>query len=391
MEYRRFGKTGILMPVISCGLMRSMHSWQDQPFGSIPDSRQQTLAQVVEAALAGGINHFETARGYGTSERQLAEILSGYDRESFILQTKIRPEDDPSVFMSNVKDSLDRLGVDRLNLLSIHGINDHRSLWQSCRPGGCLAAARNLQKQGKADWIGFSGHGDIQVILSAIEHEVDGGFDYMNVHWYTIWQRNTPALEAAAKRDMGIFIISPTDKGGMLQAPPEELCDLSTPFSPMQFNDLYCLQRPEIHTLSVGAACPEDFTDHLAILPALAERDLVREIYQRWQQLLQDRCHVGRPDSLWDKVPHWQDTPGYMHIGLILWLDNLARGWGLWEYSRARYRKMGRDMPWVPGNNAGCAAEYDLGSISEKAGLGREELGAMLIEAHQRLSSRKIL
>ena len=144
----------------------------------------------------------------------MAPILASHKRDSFILQTKVGLEDDPEKFIANVEDSLDRLGQKRVNLLALHGINDHRSLWQACRPGGCLAAARRMQDQGKVDWVGFSGHGDLEVIVKAIEHQPDNGFDYLNLHWYTILQRNSPALEAAAERNMGVFIISPTDHKG---------------------------------------------------------------------------------------------------------------------------------------------------------------------------------
>ena len=386
MNYRTFGKTGLEMPVFSCGLMRSMHSWQDLPKNKIPGLRQQQLAEVVDSALQSGITHLETARGYGSSERQLAGVLRRFKRDSYILQTKVAPEDDPEIFSANVEDSLSRLDQERVDLLALHGINDYRSLWQVCRPGGCLAAARMLQKQGKVDWIGFSGHGDVQVIVDAVSHEEDGGFDYINLHWYTILQRNSPALVAANERNMGIFIISPTDKGGMLQNPPGKLSELSDPLEPMQFNDLFCLQRPEIHTISVGASCPGDFTDHLATLPLLEDYDLVERIYGRWQLAMEEISGSPRPDALWLKFPDWQKTPGYMNIGFMLWLYNLARGWGLLEFARKRYKMLGREMPWVAGNNAGAVRNYDLAELAGEAGMSGEDLTAMLEDAHALLA-----
>ena len=65
---------------------------------------------------------------------------------------------------------------------------------------------------------------------------------------------------------MGVFIISPNDKGGKLYAPPPKLTDLCAPLHPMQFNALYCLNRPQVHTLSCGAARPSDFDPHVAAL-----------------------------------------------------------------------------------------------------------------------------
>ena len=336
----------------------------------------------MDKALSLGITHIETARNYGSSERQLAPILDRYKRDSFVLQTKVRPEEDPELFTANVLDSLDRLGQKRVDMLALHGLNNHQSLWQVCRPGGCLAAARKLQDQGKVGWVGFSGHADVDILLKAIAHQEDGGFDYMNLHWYTVYQRNTPALEAAAAQNMGVFIISPTDKGGMLQTPPECLQKLCAPLTPIQFNDLFCLQRPEVHTISVGAARLNDLDDHLKALVGIDDHEMVQNIYQQWEQLMKTGTGHSRPDALWPNLPPWQQTPGYINIGMILWLYNLAQGWDLLEFSRRRYRMLGQDMPWMPGMNGAGARQYDLGDIAQQAGMPAEELIRLLEKAH---------
>ena len=70
MLYRRFGKTGLMLPIISFGAMRSMHSWVDCNISAIPHASQQNLVELLQTALQNGIYHFETARGYGSSEKQ---------------------------------------------------------------------------------------------------------------------------------------------------------------------------------------------------------------------------------------------------------------------------------------------------------------------------------
>lgn len=377
------------MPIFSCGMMRSMFSWKDIDNTKISEISQQKLAIIVHTALKHGIKHIETARGYGSSERQLAPILADYERNTFILQTKVKPEDDSSKFIANVEDSLKRLGQKRVDLLTLHGINDHRSLWQACRPNGCLDAAKKLQAKGMADWIGFSGHGDIEVIMNAIEHQGDNGFDFINLHWYPIFQRNSPALAAAKAREMGVFIISPTDKGGMLQNPSPKLQKACLPLTPIQFNDLFCLQREEIHTISIGVISPLDFNDHLTVLDKLEDAELVRKIYQNWTAMMKESCSMERPDGLWQLLPDWQQTPGYINIGYIFWLDSLAKGWGLFEFARKRYKKLGNNMPWVQGNNAANADQYQLDDIAEKVGLTGEELSERLIQAHTFLGSQE--
>src|SRR5258706_11979861 len=91
MKYRRFGRTGLQMPVISCGGMRYQFKWQDVAPNEIPADNQKNLEATIHRALELGINHIETARGYGSSEMQLGRVLPKLAREKIIVQTKIAP------------------------------------------------------------------------------------------------------------------------------------------------------------------------------------------------------------------------------------------------------------------------------------------------------------
>jgi len=376
------------MPVFSLGCMRSMHSWDDLAMEAIPGENQKNLRAIIDRALELGINHIETARGYGSSERQLGQILPDLRRDSFILQTKIPPSKDPEIFASQVQESLDRLNMDHVDLLSIHGINDHRSFWYACRKGGCFDAAKKLQAQGKINFIGFSGHGDTEIIRQAVRFDNHGGFDYCNIHWYYIFQQNWPAIVKAHARDMGVFIISPTDKGGMLQSPPTKLVRFCKPLSPMQFNDLFCLSHPEIKTISIGAANRENFDAHLEILPLLEKKDPIwQDIDAKWKKAMKEAIGHPRPDWLWETLPTWEHIPGYINFRLIHWLHNLVKGWGLTDYAKNRYAKLGQEMPWVPGMNGRDIEQVDLSDIAWQAKWNPEEIIPVIREAHRLLAS----
>ncbi len=266
MKYRRFGRTNLQVPVISCGGMRYQHSWKDEDAGGVTPDGQANLEATIEQALALGINHIETARGYGTSEVQLGRILPRLPRDSMIVQTKVSPRADTKEFRATFEQSMKNLRLDYVDFLGIHGINNYELLEFTLRRGGCLEAARQFQKDGRVRFIGFSTHATPRVIARAIE---SGEFDYVNLHWYFVNPLNWPSVLAATKRDMGVFIISPNDKGGMLQNRPTKLAELCAPLTPMQFNDLYCLARPEVHTLSCGASRPTDFDEHIEALKIL--------------------------------------------------------------------------------------------------------------------------
>lgn len=388
MIYRRFGRTDLQMPVFSCGGMRYQQAWDDMPLAEVEAENQRNLEATIRRAVELGINHTETARGYGSSERQLGVVLPMFPRDELIVQTKIAPNADPKVFERQFAESLERLDLEYVDLLAIHGINNHEHLWQSIRPGGCLASARRLQAEGKARHIGFSTHASLPTILDVLRHEGDGGFDYINLHWYYLNQQNWPAIELARQQDMGVFIISPNDKGGLLYKPSDKLQQLCHPLHPIVFNSLFCLARPEVHTLSLGAARPSDFDLQVSCLqdvPRAAE--VVAPIVDRLGQALADAVGQQVAERFAEGLPDWESSPGYMNMPVMLWLRNLALAFDMIEYGQMRYNLLGRGGTWLPGLSAAQLESIDRDRF-EKAVRNSpfaENIREWLAEAHQLL------
>lgn len=387
MLYRRFGRTELKMPVFSCGGMRYQHKWKDVPQWQIPRDNQQNLEATIRRAVELGINHIETARGYGSSEMQLGRILPTFPREQLIVQTKVSPMTDAKAFQRDFSKSLRNLRLDYVDLLAIHGINNAELLNYSIRPGGCLEVAKKLQAQGKVRFIGFSTHGPTDIIIQTID---TNQFDYVNLHWYYINQVNWAAIEAANRQDMGVFIISPSDKGGMLYKPPQKLVNLCTPLSPMVFNDLFCLSHSQVHTLSVGAAKPQDFDEHLKTLDLL---DNTSEILPPILARLEEEA-IATLGEDWVKtwqlnLPTIEETPGQINIRAILWLRNLAIAYDLLEYAKMRYNMLGNASHWFPGNKADKVDKLDLRQCLSRSPHA-ERIPHLLTEAHQMLAGEVV-
>jgi len=380
MRYRRFGRTELQMPVFSCGGMRYQQSWDDIAPETVDEAGQRNLEATILRALEVGINHIETARGYGSSEMQLGWILPRLPREKMIVQTKVAPFATAQEFRATFEKSMKNLKLDHVELLSLHGINTAELLEWSMRKGGCLEEARKIQREGRCRFIGFSTHATTDIILQAIG---TGEFDYVNLHWYFVNELNWAAVQAAAKQDMGMFIISPNDKGGKLYSPPPRLRELCAPLTPMQFNDLWCLARPEVHTLSVGAARPSDFDEHLAGLAHYEEAaQITAPIEQRLraelQQQLGDAWCAQWPMGL----PNYVDVPGEVNVQEIARLYTYAHGLGLVDWGRMRYNLLGGNGGhWFPGETA---AKFDeAGILRACAGSPvAQRIPAMLREAH---------
>jgi predicted aldo/keto reductase-like oxidoreductase len=387
MQYRRFGRTELQMPVFSCGGMRYQFKWKDMPAWLIPQDNQRNLEATIRRSIELGINHIETARGYGTSEMQLGKILPKLPREQLIVQTKISPKSDAKEFRRQFEQSLKFLNLDYVDLLGVHGINTPQLIQDSIRPGGCMDVARQLQAQGKVRFIGFSTHGATDVIIKTIETDQ---FDYVNLHWYYINQFNWSAIQAATRHDMGVFIISPSDKGGMLYKPPQRLVELCKPLSPMVFNDLFCLSHPQVHTLSLGASRPRDFEEHLKAVELLDQVDqILPPIVARLEA-----AAIARLGEDWFKtwhvgLPSHEETPGGVNIPVILWLRNLAIAYDMVEYAKMRYNLLTNAGHWFPGAKADQIRKFNL-QVCLHNSPHADTIPTLLEDADQRLGGATV-
>jgi aryl-alcohol dehydrogenase-like predicted oxidoreductase len=118
----------------------------------------QTEADAtLEVLLEHGINHIDTAASYGDSELRVAPWLKQH-RDRFFLATKTGKRDYTDA-REEIRRSLDRLGVDHVDLLQLHNLVDVIEWEFALRDGGALDAAIEARDEGLVRFIGVTGHG----------------------------------------------------------------------------------------------------------------------------------------------------------------------------------------------------------------------------------------
>jgi diketogulonate reductase-like aldo/keto reductase len=181
--------TGDSMPAIAAG------SVYDDP------DRQR---HAVELALKAGHRHLDTAEAYG-NERTIGEAIRSYDRDAVFLTSKVSP---PNLYYDSVIDacrrSLDRLGVEVIDLYLVHWPNPTVSLRET------LDAMATLVDRGMVRNVGvsnFDAH-----LLRVAQHISDVPIALNQVEYHPLYQR--PALlERAADTDVVLGAAAPFGRG----------------------------------------------------------------------------------------------------------------------------------------------------------------------------------
>jgi aryl-alcohol dehydrogenase-like predicted oxidoreductase len=113
--------------------------------------------QTLELLLEYGVNHIDTAAIYGDSELHLAPWLKEHPGR-FFLATKMHCREYTTA-REEFHRSLERMGVDRIDLLQLHSLADPIEWETALSAGGALDAAVEAREEGLVDFIGITGHG----------------------------------------------------------------------------------------------------------------------------------------------------------------------------------------------------------------------------------------
>lgn len=217
MQRNPLGKTGLAVTPLCVGTSALGNFPAQYGYEVGADQAVATIRRVFDSP----INFVDTSNEYGDgeSERRIGKALAerGGMPAGFVLATKVDPIRGSSDFSgarvrASVAESLERLGVDRLQLVYLHD-PEKMSFTEGMARGGAVEALVRLREEGVIAHLGVAG-GPIDLML---QYVATGAFEVVISHnRYTLVEQSAePLLAETARRGMGFVNAAPYG-GGML-------------------------------------------------------------------------------------------------------------------------------------------------------------------------------
>ena len=176
--------------------------------------RNGEAREVIEAAIAGGINYFDSARVYADSELYYGHIWKEQpELRARVFQASKSPGRDKASALADLQQSLERLQTDYLDLWQIHDVRTPQDIASIAGPGGALEAFVEAKASGIVRFIGVTGHHDPRILTQAVrEWPVDAVMLPVNPVEQILGGFLTDTLPAARKK--GVAVIGMKVLGG---------------------------------------------------------------------------------------------------------------------------------------------------------------------------------
>ncbi len=305
---RELGSTGLLVSPVCVGT---------SPLASMPglygyEVDAASAVATVLAVFAGPFNFLDTSNGYGDdgeSERRIGDAIRevGGLPDGFVLATKIDPDPRTGDFSgarvrASFEESLDRLGLDRIQLLYLHD-PERMSFEAGSGPGGALEAMVRLREEGLVDHLGVAGL-DLDLLgryLATGEFEV-----VLNHNRFTLVDQSAgPLVDDAVARGIAFVNAAPYG-GGMLVKGPEAQPRYAYSTRGADIRDSVSLmqQACERHGVPLAAAALQFSVRD----PRIASTVLGISEPRRIEQTV-DLLDVDIPDELWAELASLAPAP----------------------------------------------------------------------------------
>ncbi len=213
MNYRRLGRTGLLVSEISLGTVELGMDYGIPVGNEHRRPAEADAARLLNRALDLGVNFIDTARVYGTSEEVIGRALKTRRREAILCSKVAPPPADvrgPALAQhvrASIADSLRALQTDYLDVLMIHS-----AATEEIRRGEMIAVMLDAVRAGHVRFVGASTYGEEAPLLAL----ADGRYDCLQIAYSAVDRRpETRILPLAQQGDVGIVVRSVLLRGAL--------------------------------------------------------------------------------------------------------------------------------------------------------------------------------
>ena len=324
MQYRPLGKTGLQVSAFAMGCMR------------LPADNPELSAQIIDEAIALGVNYFETTRGYigGRCQHLTAPGLKGRSRGLIVSgKAGIGADTTAEGYRKEIELQMEILGVDYLEFFQVGWFSADR-LEMLTQKGGALEALDKARAEGLIGHIGCTGHDTPENYTKIVE---SGIFDSVTLPYNMISRQYAPAIKRAGELGVGVVAMCSVS-GGILASPSPQLMALipggatSTAAAALQFvlanQDVSCAcsGMTNLEMLRENVETASNFS---GVTPAqFAEMDKVLNQFAGMWDKLCTNCKYCMD------CPHGVDIPWNFH------LYTFAKVYSLLGWPKAQYAAM---------------------------------------------------
>ena len=296
MTYRTQHGTGEKVSLLGFGMMR------------LPRDNQELVNQMVDYAIAHGVNYFDTAPMYGRglNEGIVGAALSRHPRDKYYVATKMSNYDEKYWTLDSAKEmyenSFKQLRVDYIDYYLMHGVGQGgmEQLEKRFLNNGLLDFLVKEREAGRIRHLGFSYHGDVRVFDWLINHNNDYHWDFVQIQMNFLdwrhaslqkggWKEDADAeylYNKLAKAGIQVVVMEPF-RGGALSKMPDECVALLKAMRPTdtvaQWAFRWVSSHPNILTTLSGMNVMEHLIEnvetHSPLEPCTAaENELLEKI-----------------------------------------------------------------------------------------------------------------
>lgn len=190
---RPFGTTGVTVPLLGYGTA---------PLGKEPITREHAM-RCLNHAIDLGITYLDTSPDYG-SEPHVGAVMRTRRNEVF-LATKVNRRSKDGA-LAELKESLERLQTDHVDLIQVHAVNTWADLEQALAPDGVVAGLEQARAQGLVHHIGITGHARPEILAQALrQYPFDSVLSALGMADHLVTGPDTFVLPVAREQNIAVI------------------------------------------------------------------------------------------------------------------------------------------------------------------------------------------